>query len=686
MATNFFEHQDQARAATTRLVVLFTLAVLGIITGVYGVVVICMVFANPERLLTTELWWLSGEALFIAVCIVLPTVVLGSWLKIRELSGGGASVALSLGGRLVDPGSRDSLDRRLLNVVEEMAIASGTPVPMVFVLDRESGINAFAAGYSERDAAIAVTRGALEVLTREQLQGVIAHEFSHVLNGDMRLNIRLVGLLHGILVIGATGLWILRLGLGVGGGGYRSRLRNDRGGAIPLAIVGLLLALVGYIGVFFGRLIQAAVSRQREYLADASAVQFTRNPLGLAGALKAIGGHGAHAAVHARGAEEMSHLFFGDITTRRWFSWMATHPPIDRRIRRLDPSFDGEFPNVVADQRAAVDHIPSPVASAVAAGYETVFGGTRRPDVQIAPFTPVEHGPKPIEPGTPVDIRPSEVVSMVGTASPGTAAFGAAMLASIPEPVRDAAREPVGAIACVYSLVMDENATVRDTQREALEGMTHPSILREVQRVGPAISGMSRAARLPLAELCVPSLRTLSPAQAEQFRRELDLLVEADERITLFEFLLQRSVRRWVLDNDAPARDSRVAYLALRPLLPDVQILLSALAWTGHGAEGDADMAFDAGRRVYGGAAREALTLLPPNMAGTTSLDEALGRLERAAPVIKQRVVEAGAKVVLADATVMLEEYELLRVVSDALRCPLPPLTPEDLTAQRVVA
>ncbi len=686
MATNFFTQQDQARSATTRLVVLFTLAVLGIIAAVYGVVLLGFVVVEPDHVLASNLWWMNGKALFIAACIVLPTVVLGSWLKIRELSDGGASVALSLGGRLIDPGSRNPLDRRLLNVVEEMAIASGTPVPMVFVLDRETGINAFAAGYSERDAAIAVTRGALDVLSREQLQGVVAHEFSHILNGDMRLNIRLVGLLHGILVIGATGLWVLKLGLGVGSGRRRERFSNDRGGAIPIAVAGLLLAIVGYIGVFFGRLIQAAVSRQREYLADASAVQFTRNPNGLAGALQAIGGHGVHAAIHARGAQEMSHLFFGDITPRRWFSWMATHPPLTERIRRLDPTFDGTFPAVTADQAARIDDIPSPVTSAVAAGYDVVFGHMRRPDVQLTPFTPVDPRARKVDVGTVVDIRPSEVVPLVGTLSPGTAEFGATMIAAIPDVVRAAAREPVGAIATVYALVADDDVVVREVQLEALRGATHPAILRELGRLLPHVHAMPHYARLPLAELCVPSLRSLSPEQAAQFGRELAALVQADDRITLFEFLLQRSVRRWVIDVESPAQATRVEFLALRPLLPDIAVLLSSLAWSGHGAEGDADRAFAAGRDTWRGSSRDALHLLPPQSCGTNTLDDALGRLGRAAPVIKQRVIDAGARVVLADATVTLEEYELLRVVADSLSCPLPPLTPDDVEGQRVVA
>src|SRR5690606_28971990 len=253
---------------------------------------------------------------------------------------GGSVVAGLLGGLPVNPATDDPDERRLVNVVEEMAIASGVPVPAIYVLPGEESINAFAAGYGVHDAAVAVTRGALKHLTRDELQGVIAHEFSHILNGDMRLNIRLIGLLHGLLLLALIGRVLLR-----SGGRSRGR-RKEKGGSVQVALIGLGLVLLGYIGVFFGKLIKAAASRQREYLADAAAVQFTRNPEGIAGALKKIGALGAGSRIVHPRAEELSHLYFASGLRSSFAGLFATHPPLVERIRRIDPSFSGDFEGV----------------------------------------------------------------------------------------------------------------------------------------------------------------------------------------------------------------------------------------------------------------------------------------------------------------------------------------------------
>ena len=318
---NFFRYQHQARRATTRLVLLFVLAVLAIVLAVN-------LAAYPV---------LGGDLQAQALLSLATALVIGiaSWWRVRALRGGGALIAAQMGGRLVPADTSDPLLRRYRNVAEEMAIAAGIPVPLLFVLDDEQGINAFAAGYSPSDAAVAVTRGALLRLNRDELQAVIAHEFSHVLNGDMRLNIHLMGMLFGILMLGVIG----RRLLGVVG---NSGLGRRRGGLGPLSVAiaaGLAAMIIGAVGVFFARLIKAAVSRQREVLADASAVQFTRNSAGLAGALKKIAGLPQGSRLEDRaGAEEVSHMLFGEgFAYRRWF---ATHPPMLERIGRLEPGFN----------------------------------------------------------------------------------------------------------------------------------------------------------------------------------------------------------------------------------------------------------------------------------------------------------------------------------------------------------
>ena len=273
----------------------------------------------------------SNASILIATALIATLFILGSSLyKRRDCHPVVDQVARELGGTPVATDVRDPLRRRYRNIVEEMAIASGVPVPEIYVLEAENGINAFAAGYAPGDAAIAVTRGALETLDRDELQGVVAHEFSHILNGDMRLNIRLMGVLFGIMVLGLIGRLIVR-------GGYHTSIvssRRDRGTPVVL-IVGLGLVILGGIGVFFARLIKAGVSRQREYLADASAVQFTRQSEGIANALKKIGGYADGSSITAADPEEVSHMLFG--SGSRLAGLFATHPPLTKRIQALDP-------------------------------------------------------------------------------------------------------------------------------------------------------------------------------------------------------------------------------------------------------------------------------------------------------------------------------------------------------------
>ena len=359
---DFFEQQDVARRKTGRLVVLMVLAVAAIVVLVYLVIAAALVvrvgFTGIDPMATGGLaaylsaadWW--NPQLFVLVAgVTVLVVAAGAFFKTAALRAGGRVVAESLGGRLIDPGTSDPTLRRVLNVVQEMAIASGTTVPPVYLLDRESGINAFAAGFTPADAVIGLTRGCADLLSRDQLQGVMAHEFSHILNGDMRISLRLIGIIHGILIIGLLGGILLRSAFYSGAGRHR-RSGKQGGGVLVLAAVGAALAIIGYVGVFFGQLIKASLSRQREFLADAAAVQFTRLPGGIAGALKKIGGYTFHSKLVAANAEEASHLYFGDGLSH-WFGLLATHPPLPDRIRRIEPQWDGQFSKVDVPDRVA---------------------------------------------------------------------------------------------------------------------------------------------------------------------------------------------------------------------------------------------------------------------------------------------------------------------------------------------
>jgi Zn-dependent protease with chaperone function len=288
---DFFARQEQTRRTSRMLVGAFLLAfvVCALATTIAGAVALRLYMENNALFLGTETWaeWLAAHASLVAAVAggTLAVMILASLYRAASLSSGGGQVARMLGATAVTGEGTDPLQRRLINVVEEIALASGVPVPEIYVLEQEAGINAFAAGLSHTNAAITVTRGALERLDRAELQGVIAHEFSHILNGDMRLNQQLIGLSFGILVLSLAGRWMLRSAR------FARRGRNSGGVAAALAI-GVALAVIGSIGLVCTRLIKAGVSRQREALADASAVQFTREPQGLAGALKKIAGFG----------------------------------------------------------------------------------------------------------------------------------------------------------------------------------------------------------------------------------------------------------------------------------------------------------------------------------------------------------------------------------------------------------
>ncbi|MFG0313903.1 MAG: M48 family metallopeptidase, partial [Phycisphaerales bacterium] len=350
-AMDFFEHQDQARKATRRFMFLYFGAVITICVAVgvlFGLLAIALGDAPAEKQMPVALV-IGGAAAGLSAVIILC----GSVYRIRDLRGGGASVARGLGGIYIDPSTRDPDERRVLNVVEEMAIASGVPVPPVFMMPNEKRINAFAAGYAPGDAVIGVTHACVHGLTRDELQGVMAHEFSHILNGDMRLNIRMIGFLNGILIITIAGKLLFEISPHVG--------RSREGLAFMFLgfIVAICLVTIGSIGALSSRVIQSAVSRQREFLADASAVQFTRNPHGIADALRRIGGSAGGKIRHPR-VEEASHMFFSQ--AKSLSATLATHPPLKERIKRVLPSWDGTFLDPLIPTDRKEEKKPDPAA------------------------------------------------------------------------------------------------------------------------------------------------------------------------------------------------------------------------------------------------------------------------------------------------------------------------------------
>jgi Zn-dependent protease with chaperone function len=627
---NFFDAQDQAKNATRWLVVVYFAATALIVAGVTAVVGALLyqngVQANPSVLGITA--------------ILTAMFILGATLyKTAILSGGGGRVAQDMGGTLVPSNTQDPLHRRLRNIVEEMSIASGVPVPDIYVLEEESGINAFAAGFKPGDAAVAVTRGTLELLDRDELQGVIAHEFSHILNGDMRLNIRMMGVLFGIMVVGLIGRTILR-GSHHSGISFGRRSKNAGG----IVLVGLGLTILGWIGVFFARMIKAAVSRQREYLADASAVQFTRQTDGIANALKKIGGYSQHSYIRAADPEEVSHMLFaGGIP--RMASLFSTHPPLADRIRALDPSFrESEYPSV------KTNHVETVAQSDQVAGL-----AASAPDI-------------PRNTNLPVDPK---VAESIGQPTPEHVDFAQKLRRSIPAPLYKAAHSPSGAYLLTLALVIDEPHAER--QLDIIEGQLGETRALQVREYFGELQKISPVYRLPLLEISFPQLKKRPTPKLEFLLDLARRLIEYDGRIDLREFCLYQIIARHLAQATAPAanaRHNRVSKSAARDAAIDI---LSIVADQGHDDEESRKQAFRAGVAVFGDWAKGGNT---EARSGPTvqRLEEALDILSKINSAGRQSMIHAVTRTITHDGRLTVPEAELLRAICATLDCPLPPI------------
>ena len=641
---DFFSAQDQARRKTRWLIFLFVVAILSLVVLTNLFIMLFAEYSTDYYVqghTPATFWEQFNWQRFTGIGLGVTAVILmGSFIRTLSLRGGGRSVAEMMGGRLVSGNPRSPLERRLLNVVEEIAIASGTPVPQVYVMDREPGINAFAAGFTTGDAVVAVTRGTLEKLSRAELQGVIAHEFSHIVNGDMRLNIRLIGVLFGILMVALIGRLLFRWGAMSGSGSSR-----DNSGAVPLVVLGIGLLILGYVGVFFGNLIKASVSRQREYLADASAVQFTREPEGIAGALKKIGGDARGSLIVHPDAEELSHAYFGEgIHYHLFNSLFATHPPLEDRIRRIEPRWDGKF------------IVPQPVSPVEAAREEE-----RRHRLS----------PESIAAGTVVLTSVLDNIEKAGTPDARSFREAERLLDSIPDELRRVCREPHGARALIYALVLDDDHAVLEKQIWHLQDHADTGVAILTERYMGTVGRLAPKLRLALVDLAMPALRQLSAAQFRLFRENLNALIEMDDEISPFEWALQKIV----LHNLEVEFEHRIPpigrYGNPARLKREIAVMLSFLVHSAHDKRMDRLHAFQAGVREL---QMEELHLLDEKQVTLDAVDEALDRLALLKPLLKPQLLKACAACVAADGKVTATEMELLRAYSSLLDCPLPPL------------
>lgn len=664
MATDFFQRQSEAQRNTWWLVILFVLAVIGIV-GTVMAAVYAAVLTQMEEPQTVAEFPQQILSPAIAGAVTLLVILGGSLFKIAELrTGGGTRVAESLGGKRIYPNSKDSHERRLLNVVEEMALASGTPVPPVFLLD-EDGINAFAAGYSPRDAVLGVTRGCMVQLTRDELQGVIAHEFSHVLNGDMRMSIRLIGILNGILLLGLLGQFLFRMFIYSGAGRSRRSSSGDNkgGGQVILLIMAaaLVLVVVGFIGTFFGNLIKAAVSRQREYLADASAVQFTRNPAGIADALKRIGAASSGSRLKAANAAEASHMYFAQGVWEGISGLWATHPPLNKRIRAIEPNWDGSLPAPLP-----------PTQSGAEAGSRTGTAGFQAQQGAVG-LAAAAAASNPTEAAfyeaaeVPVGAI-DQGVEQIGEPTTAHRHYAAELIAELPPDLVTVCHDPYGARAIVFALLMDSDEEIRGQQRAVLTEHAPADVRRLVGQYQGAVDELDARVRLPVVDICLPALCSLSPSQYNEFRALVNALARADSKIELFEWTLWQVIMRHLHPHFANVTSPRTQYYSLRGLRAECATLLSLVAAAGN-EEQTARLSFVRG-------VKELPELHLEQQPGATLVDlgEVLDKLATASAKQRGRVVHACAEAICADEHVTWQEAELLRGIADLLDCPMPPL------------
>ena len=632
---DFFQSQDTARRNTSRLVIFFGLAVISLIVITNLLVMVLFGFLQPSdegvtlSVIAAQFDW----QMFLVIGACVAVVILGgSVYKTLSLSGGGQTVAESLGGRLISQDTTDLHERKTLNVVEEMAIASGTPVPPVYLLDHEEGINAFAAGYSPSDAVIGVTRGTIAYLTRDELQGVIAHEFSHVLHGDMRLNIRLIGILHGILLLGLIG-YIL--------------LRSSRGGssknAGPILGLGLGLLVIGYTGTFFGNLIKASVSRQREFLADASAVQYTRNKNSIAGALKKIGGYIPGSTLETPEAPTMSHAFFNTGVSSFLQSIFATHPPLDIRIKRVDPNWDGVF---------------VPVTNEVEEVSATKIDG--QTDSKATTMKTATAGV----------IITSAILDSIGKTGAAQQDYAATLISNIPAEIYQAVHETYGARAVIYALVINSETDMQEKQLQQLREFGDTGIVDLVIRLLEPVKALDIQYRLPLINMALPVLHQLSAEQYQSFKENLMFLIQADKRIDLFEWSLQKIIFHHLDPVFGRANKHIEKFGSLNTVKKYLDVLISMLVYACVQDKADIDAAFSSAEKQL---EIDNLILLPREKINFDTLGVAIDQLAMLKPLLKPRLLKACLAVITQDQQYSPNEIELMRAISDALNCPMPP-------------
>ena len=631
---NFFKAQDNARKNTSRLIILFFLAVVFLIllTNLLLIGTFAYMGSNESESFTTLLSNSYDLKTITVISIgIILLITIGSIYKISSLSNGGQAIAEMLGGKLIPQGSTELNDKKLLNIVEEMSIAAGMPIPKVYLLN-ESSINAFAAGKTINTAVIGVTKGAVTQLSRDELQGVIAHEFSHILNGDMQLNLRLTGILHGILLIGIIGDHIL----------YSMRYGSRKKDAGGLVVIGIGLMVIGYAGTFFGKLIKASVSRQREYLADASAVQFTRNKDTIAGALKKIGGLDEGSILKSPSASEYSHAYFSNGINVFFESLFSTHPPLKNRIKNIDPGWNGRFisPKQIEEEshKAKEDKENALAGMAITAAILTTA---------------------------------DQAISKIGTITENNLIHAQSIISNIPSTLKIAAKDPYSARAMIYTLLIREQKD-KKIAWGLLNKHADKSLPELTKTLLTESSSLDEQLILPLLELCVNSLRELSKKQYDNFRKTINIIITHDKTVDLNEWVIQRLVLQQLDEHFLLCKPAKAKHAYLGAVKNETETMLSLIAYIEHkDSEILAKQAFDLGVKEIGAYA---LNFIPQKELSLGKLNSALDELIKLKPLLKPKILKACATIIMTDGKYTRKGIELFRTFSTSLNCPTPPL------------
>ncbi len=632
---NFFEEQARSRQHTLWLVGIFVIAVLMLI-GMTIVFVIGLYLYADDILVTDflvdPLAYVSPRLFYGVIISVVGVVAGGSIFKYLSLSSGGKNVAIALGGRQLNRNSADTQEKVLLNVVDEMSIASGISTPTVYILD-ESGINAFAAGLTLDDAVIGVTSGTVEKLNREELQGVIAHEFSHIFNGDMRLNLQLTSTLHGILLIGLIGQFLLRSMMRTN---YQSRYystdKKGRGGGPYLLILGVGLVVIGYVGTFFGSVIKAGVSRKREYLADATAVQYTRYPQGISGALKKIAYYSSE--LHAPAAETYSHLYFAEGVGSFFSSLMATHPPLEERIKKIEPRWSGRFPDYAKPKRA------EPKESKI-----------KREEEKKERFVQGAIAAAMMRVG---QIKEEEVEQVQ------------AEIEALDPKIQERLNDPLGAQAVILSLLYDAS---HKEKLFAVVKEENPYLLLEFASfIQEKHSELQKQSAL-IVSLSLNALKSLSVEQYQRFNKIVEAFVTVDKQVSLFEWSLQYIIQRPIEMHLGIRKVPKSTHTHIGAIKEEVEVLFSMLVQAQYENEEQAKEAFDKTKKAIKAGA---LKYYPRESITHDLFLKSVLAIETAKPIIAQRLFEGVLHSIKIDGKVSETENAFVHAIAQLMQVPLP--------------